>query len=420
MFFDEARIVVRSGNGGNGCLSFRREKYVPFGGPNGGNGGRGGHVYLRVDAQLNTLITFTRRRRFAAERGDHGMGKGMRGRSGEDLFIDVPVGTVVRDAETDELLGDLMEHGQTVLVARGGRGGRGNEAFKSPTRQTPRFAERGAPGEERSLAFELKLIADVGVAGKPNAGKSTLLSRVSAARPKIADYPFTTLSPNLGVVEIDTRAFVMADIPGLIEGAHEGAGLGMQFLRHVERTRLLVHLLDGASLDPAADYRAINHELAEYSSALASKPQIVVLNKMDLPDAQVMLELLKEEFAGQVDRLYAISAVTGQGVQELLRALADGLEQLPRETVAEKLFVFRPHEERESTRVSISQVAPGEYRLSGEEIERLAAMTDWSNDEGIERFERIMIARGISDALEEAGIQLGDTVLIGDFHLEWQ
>ncbi len=420
MFFDEATIVVRGGHGGNGVVSFRREKYVPFGGPNGGNGGKGGDVYLRVDDQLNTLVAFSRRRHFTAEDGNHGQGKGRQGRSGDDVYVDVPPGTVVRDKASGEILADLTESGQTVLAARGGRGGRGNEAFKSPSNQTPRFAERGEPGEERTLELELRLIADVGLLGKPNAGKSTLLASVSAARPKIAEYPFTTLSPNLGVVEIDGRSFVMADIPGLIEGAHEGAGLGLQFLRHVERTRLLVHLLDAASLDPVSDYHAINQELALYSKRLAAKPQIVVLNKMDLTDAEDMLDLVREALEDEVDEVMGISAVTRQGVVELLRALATRLEALPEEEPKQpELYVFRPHQEAESTDVEIVQEAPGVYRLSGAEIERLAIMTDWSNDEAIERFERILHARGISAQMEEAGVELGDTVFIGDIELEW-
>jgi GTPase len=420
VFFDEATIVVRGGHGGNGVVSFRREKYIPFGGPNGGNGGKGGDVYLRVDDQLNTLVAFSRRRHFAAKDGDHGQGKGRQGRSGDDVYIDVPPGTVVRDKASGEILADLTDPGQEVLVARGGRGGRGNEAFKSPTNQTPRFAERGEPGEERTLDLELRLIADVGLLGKPNAGKSTLLASVSAARPKIADYPFTTLSPNLGVVEIDDRSFVMADIPGLIEGAHEGAGLGLQFLRHVERTRLLVHILDAASFDPVTDYYAINQELALYSKKLAAKPQIVVLNKMDLTDADDMLDLVREALEDEVDEILGISAVTRQGIVEFLRVLAARLEVLPEEEPEQpELYVFRPHEQAESVAVEIIREAPGVYRLSGAEIERLAIMTDWSNDEAIERFERILHARGISARMDEAGVELGDTVFIGDIELEW-
>jgi GTP-binding protein len=419
LFFDQATITVRAGDGGNGCVSFRREKFIPLGGPDGGDGGRGGNVYLRANKGLNTLIAFSRRRHFRAEDGGPGLSKGMRGRDGEDLYIEVPLGTVVRDKAAQEVLGDLTIHGQVLLVARGGRGGRGNEAFKSPTRQAPRFAEKGEPGQERTLVLELRLIADVGLVGKPNAGKSTLLASVSAARPKIADYPFTTLSPNLGVVEVDGQSFVMADIPGLIEGAHQGAGLGLTFLRHVERTRLLVHLLDGASADPLADYRAINRELALYSEKLASKPQIVVLNKMDLPEVPARYEALRQALQGEVEQLLAISALTRQGVPELLRAISARLAQLPREEPRPSVFVFRPHE-KESTLFTVTRERPGVYRLEGEEIERLARMTDWTNIESIERFERILQARGISAKLVEAGVELGDTVIIGDLELEWR
>ena len=265
MFFDQASITVRSGRGGDGAVSFRREKYIPFGGPDGGNGGRGGHVFVRVNEQMNTLVSLANLHHVAAEAGSPGRGQHMTGAQGQDTYIDVPAGTVVLDQRTQETLGDLIEEGDVLLVARGGRGGRGNSFFKNATRQTPKFAENGAPGQELTLQLELKLIADVGLLGKPNAGKSTLLASVSRAKPKIADYPFTTLSPNLGVVSVDGRDFVMADIPGLIEGASEGVGLGIQFLRHVERTRLLVHLLDGSGLDPAEDYRVINNELARYS-----------------------------------------------------------------------------------------------------------------------------------------------------------
>jgi GTP-binding protein len=421
LFFDEVNINVRAGDGGNGVVAFRREKHVPYGGPNGGNGGKGGDVYLRVNSGLNTLIAFTRNRHYRAERGMHGSGQNQQGRSGKDLYLDVPPGTVVRDAETGDLLGDLTEEGQELLVARGGRGGRGNAAFKSSTRQAPRFAERGEPGEERSLVLELKLIADVGLLGKPNAGKSTLLASVSAARPKIADYPFTTLSPNLGVVEVDQRTFVMADIPGLIEGAHEGAGLGLQFLRHVERTRLLVHLLDGASLDPLGDYRAINQELALYSEKLAAKPQIVVLNKIDLTEARERLDEIQEALASDAGQVYAISGITREGVVDLLRIIMERLDELPVEEPVEEMYVFRPHREAESAEFEIIREAPGVYRLRGQEVERLAVMTDWGSDEAIERFERILFARGITAALEEAGVDLGDTVFIGDdIELEWR
>ncbi len=421
MFFDEARIEVAAGDGGDGCVSFRREKYVPHGGPDGGHGGKGGDVYLRVNEQLNTLVHFANRGHFKAKDGRNGSGKGQRGRSGQDLYIDVPPGTVVSDGATGQVLGDLTESGQTLLVAQGGRGGRGNQAFKSATRRTPKFAEKGLEGEERTLELELKVIADVGLVGKPNAGKSTLLASVSAARPKIAAYPFTTLQPHLGVVEIDHRSFVVADIPGLIEGAHEGVGLGIDFLRHIERTRLLVHLLDGASKDPLADLEVINEELALYSEKLQRKPQVIVLNKMDLPSAQDRYDRLQAELDQEV---YAISAITREGVRDLLRLLADRLEALPDEEVEqteeEGLFVFRPHKELEKKAFEIIKEGPAQYRIAGDEIEELVKITDWSSIYAMERFERMMVARGISEAMQEAGVQQGDTVLIGDMELEWQ
>ncbi|MGI6376395.1 MAG: GTPase ObgE [Anaerolineae bacterium] len=418
MFFDHATITVRAGKGGDGCVSFRREKYVPFGGPNGGHGGAGGDVYLRVSPHLNTLVSFSRKRHFAAEDGKPGLGKSMHGASAAAFYIDVPAGTVVRERPSGLLLGDLTEEGQLLLVARGGRGGRGNEAFKSSTRQAPRFAEKGAPGEERDLTLELKLIADVGLLGKPNAGKSTLLASVSAARPKIADYPFTTLEPNLGVVWLDDHEFVMADIPGLIEGAADGAGLGHQFLRHVERTRLLVHLLDGSSPDPLADYSAINAELARYSERLAAKPQLVVINKIDLPEARARVAEIRAALG--LPQALAISGATGEHVQELLWAIAQRLQELPPEPEPEEVPVLRPLDEREDTGYAVAKLDEGVYRLSGQEIERIAAMTNWDSDESLERLWRIMVARGIAAALAEAGVSLGDTVLIGDYELEWQ
>ncbi|NLG27619.1 MAG: GTPase ObgE [Chloroflexi bacterium] len=419
VFFDEATISVRSGNGGNGCLSFRREKYVPYGGPDGGNGGRGGSVYVRGNARLNTLIAFARSKRFAAEPGGAGQGSHKQGADGEDLYIDVPLGTVVASVGEGGKLGELLQHGQLLEVARGGRGGRGNAVFKSSTRQTPKFAEHGEPGEERTLRLELRLIADVGLLGKPNAGKSSLLARISAARPKIADYPFTTLEPNLGVVEIDGRALVVADIPGLIEGSHTGAGLGIKFLRHVERTRLLVHLLDAASADPLGDYAAINRELELHSARLAAKPQVVALNKLDLTGARELFAQIRATLGEQGIAVYAISAVSGEGVTELLRAVADRLAELPVEEEPAEALEPLPVE-RESRDYRVVREEEGVYRVEGEEIVRLAAMTDWSSQEAMERFERIMVARGISAALENAGVQLGDIVKLGPIELEWR
>jgi len=417
VFFDEAKIYVRGGDGGNGCVSFRREKFVPFGGPNGGNGGKGGDVYLVASAHLNTLIQFQRKVHFKAGRGEHGRGKDQFGKSGEDLFIQVPTGTVVFDAETGELIADLTEDGQRALVARGGRGGRGNASFATPTNQAPRIAEKGEPGQERWLRLELRLIADVGIVGAPNAGKSTLLAAVSAARPKIADYPFTTLIPNLGVVEVDGTTFVMADIPGLIEGAHQGAGLGDKFLRHIRRTRVLVHLLDGAAPDPLADFAAINRELELFSPDLARKPQIVALNKMDLPEAQEKWPRVARALKRQGYDALAISAATGEGVQALLRQVAATLRELPAEpTPAPEQKVFRPKPDEDAFEI----VREGGYwRVKGIKVERAAAMTNWDLDEAVLRFQRLLDSMGITEALREAGVGPGDTVVIGDAVLEW-
>ncbi len=418
MFFDEAKIYVKGGDGGNGCVSFRREKYVPFGGPNGGDGGKGGDVYLVVNPHLNTLVAFKRQRHFKAQRGEHGRGKNQTGRSGQDLVIEVPPGTVVRDAKTGEFIADLTEPGQKVLVARGGRGGRGNAAFATSTNQAPRIAERGEPGQERWLHLELKLIADVGIVGVPNAGKSTLLAAVSAARPKIADYPFTTLEPNLGVVALDeATSFVMADIPGLIEGASRGAGLGHTFLRHIERTRLIVHLLDGASPNPLRDYETINEELALFDEKLAAKPQLVVLNKIDLPQAQAVWPAVKKAMEARGQPVLCISALTGQGVREMLGRVAEMLKALPRKEVAlPEVKILRPREEEAFTIVR----EDGAWRVRGAKVERLAAMTNWDLDEAVQRFHRIITRMGVTMALREAGVQIGDTVRIGKVELEWR
>jgi len=331
-FVDEARIHVIAGNGGNGCLSFRRERYVPKGGPDGGDGGKGGDVILRADAQLATLLDFSYPQQFRAGRGVHGKGKDKAGRSGDDLIIRVPVGTLVRDDQTGELLEDFLLDGQEFVAAKGGRGGRGNARFATPTMRAPRRADKGEPGEERRLRLELKLLADVGLLGYPNVGKSTFLSKISSARPKIADYPFTTLAPNLGVVlRKERRPFVVADIPGLIQGASQGAGLGLTFLRHVERTKLLVHLLDaseGPSRDPVTDFRALNDELKAYDPLLPEKPQLLALNKMDLPSVRERAADIQMQFEKMGYRLYLISGLTGEGIDELIEAVSEALEKV--------------------------------------------------------------------------------------------
>ena len=331
-FVDEARIHVKAGDGGNGCVSFRRERFIPKGGPNGGDGGKGGDVILQADAQLTTLLDLTYPKQLRAQKGNHGKGKDQTGKNGEDLIIRVPVGTLVRDDQTEEVLQDLLFDGQQFVAAEGGRGGRGNARFATSTLQAPRHAEKGEKGQEHFLRLELKLLADVGLIGYPNVGKSTLLSRISSARPKIADYPFTTLAPNLGVViRGDHQSFVVADIPGLIKGASKGAGLGLTFLRHVERTRLLIHLLDvseGSSRNPVKDFHALNHELKAYNPLLQEKIQLVALNKMDLPSVQKRATEIVHEFKEIGLRLFLISGQTGEGVENLTKAISRILESI--------------------------------------------------------------------------------------------
>jgi len=422
--FDQVSINVNAGDGGNGAVSFRREAYVPHGGPNGGSGGRGGNVYLRADKGLNTLLPFRHKKHFKAPKGKNGSGKDQNGAYGADTYIAVPPGTVVRDAETGEFLADLLEAKQTLLVARGGRGGRGNAAFTSSTNRAPHFAEKGETGQARRLFLELKLIADLGIIGKPNAGKSTFLAAVTAARPKIAAYPFTTLIPNLGVADIDERSVVLADIPGLIEGAHQGAGLGDRFLKHIERTRVLIHLLDGAAENPLADFDAINAELEQYKMALSQKPQIVGFNKMDLPDAQTHFKKLKTKLARRGVPVVPISAATGEGVQELLRGALAILQTLPPEVPAletETMPVFRPAPNEDAFTVEReAQVGDVQiFRVRGVKAERVAQMTNWDQEEGVQRTHRVLQALGVNDALRAAGVQEGDYVRIGDIELEW-
>lgn len=415
MFVDRVKIYVKGGDGGNGVVAFRREKYVPLGGPSGGDGGRGGDVVLIVDPNLNTLLDFRYQQHLRAARGNHGQGDNKHGRSAKDLIIKVPPGTQVRDGESNVLLADLTEVGQKVVVAKGGRGGRGNARFASAAEKAPRFAEKGEPGEERWLWLELKVIADVGLIGFPNAGKSTFLSRVTAARPKVADYPFTTLTPNLGVVKLpDSQSFVVADIPGLIEGAHEGVGLGHNFLRHVERTRLLIHIVDAAAVDgrdPLDDYYKINEELRLYNERLTHLPQVVVANKTDLPQAEEGLKKLKNAL-GQ-ENVFAISAVTGAGIKEVLYHTASLLASLPPEMpLAEEPAVFTPGEDDEEKEVRITK-ENNTFVLQGARLEKLAAMTDFNNEDAAKRFQRLFRLWGHEQALLDAGAQNGDTVKIG-------
>jgi GTP-binding protein len=419
-FLDEATIQVQAGDGGAGSMHFHREKFVPFGGPDGGDGGTGGDVILRADRELNTLFNFKRRRRFTAESGQAGGQNKMRGRAGGDLVIPVPVGTVVRDGETGDTIADLAREDQMVVVARGGKGGLGNVHFKTSTNQAPHFAEKGEPGEARTLDLELKVIADVGIVGLPNAGKSTLLSVISAARPKIADYPFTTLTPNLGVVEVDDQSqpFVVADIPGLIEGAHEGVGLGHEFLRHVERTLVLIHLVDGSGDDPLQAFRQINAELEQYAASLVDKPQIVAVNKMDLPAVQERWVELKSELERQGYEALPISAVTREGVEKLVYRTAQVLGEQEREIEEAphdvEVITIKPpadHFEIERKRAT--------FHVHGETVERLAVMTDMENDEAVHRLQTRLKRMGLFSALERAGAREGSKVRIGDLEFTW-
>lgn len=417
---DEARIYVRSGSGGDGMIHFRREKYVPRGGPSGGDGGRGGDVVFVVNPKINTLAYFQERSHFRAQNGKHGGPSNRTGASAPALEIEVPAGTVVRDVESGALIADLVRADDRVVVLKGGRGGRGNARFATAANQAPRMAEKGEPGEERWLKLELRLIADVGLVGVPNAGKSTLLSVVSNARPKIADYPFTTLEPNLGVMVYDDRDLVVADIPGLIEGAHTGVGLGHAFLRHVQRTRVLVHLLNGASDDPLADYNQINVELSLFDERLLEKPQIVVFNKIDLPEALARWPQVQAALKARGVDAMAISAATQQGVRELVQRLFKAVDALPSEDVSVRTAEMPVYELPEDEfAFAITRESDGSYRVTGKRIERAAAMTYWDYDEAVARFQNILEAMGITAALEQAGVQVGDTVYIGDYELEW-
>lgn len=418
MLVDEAKIFVRSGKGGDGVVAFRREKYIPMGGPAGGDGGKGGDVILTVNPNINTLFFFKRHSRFEAKSGEKGGSSDMTGAAAPDLVIEVPAGTVVRDAETGELVADLVKVGDQVVVVQGGKGGKGNRRFVSSSNRAPRMAEKGAPAEERSLTLELKLLADVGIVGVPNAGKSTLLSVVSNAKPKIAPYPFTTLEPNLGVVILDHRDLVFADIPGLIEGAHMGVGLGHAFLRHIQRTRVLVHLLDGAGENPVADFTQINSELALYDDKLGQKPQLVVFNKMDLPEAQERFEQVKQALAERGVEVMPLSGMTRQNVDDLIRRVFRMVAELPPEQ--EPLHQIPVYELAEDENAfTLERDDEGSYIVRGKRIERAAKQTYWDYDESIMRFQRILEATGITEALVKAGVQVGDTVFIGEHELEW-
>ncbi|TQR14816.1 GTPase ObgE [Psychrobacillus soli] len=427
MFVDHVKVYVKGGDGGDGMVGFRREKYVPMGGPAGGDGGNGGDVIFVVDEGLRTLMDFRYKRIFKATRGDHGGSKNMHGANADDLFVKVPPGTVVTNEETGDVIADLVEHGQKAIIARGGRGGRGNSRFATPANPAPELSEKGEPGFELNVALELKVLADVGLVGFPSVGKSTLLSVVSAAKPKIAPYHFTTIVPNLGMVETeDHRSFAMADLPGLIEGASEGVGLGHQFLRHIERTRVIVHVIDMSGMegrDPYEDYLTINEELKQYNLRLTERPQIIVANKMDMPDAEENLKAFKEKVGSDL-KVFPISAISRQGLQELLFAVADLLEVAP-EFPLEQLMeeetqnsVMYKHEAKKDD-FEISRDDDGAFVLSGGTVERLFKMTDFSREDSIRRFSRQLRGMGIDDALRERGAKDGDTVRLLQFEFEF-
>ncbi|CAG7840353.1 GTPase [Clostridium novyi B str. ATCC 27606] len=422
MFIDTAKIFVKSGKGGNGCISFRREKYVSMGGPDGGDGGNGGNVILIADRNLTTLLDFTYHRKFVADNGQDGSGSKCFGKKGEDLYIKVPVGTVVKDFESNKIMVDLSKEGDTYVVAKGGKGGKGNYHFATPTRQAPNFAEPGMPGEERMIFLEIKLLADVGLLGFPNVGKSTLLSMVSKAKPKIANYHFTTLKPNLGVVKIEgANAFVMADIPGIIEGASEGVGLGLDFLRHIERTRLLVHVVDISGLegrDPIEDFKKINDELKNYSVKLWDRPQIVVANKSDmLYDEEIFENFKKEVNKMGFDKVFKISAATRAGVDDLIKEVTRMLSTIPitdMEIPEEDRYI--PEEKRFTYEIRIED---GVYVVEGSFVDRLLDSVNVNDPDSLRYFHKVLKNKGILDKLKEMGIQDEDTVRLKDFEFDF-
>lgn len=425
MFYDYAKVNVKAGDGGNGIVAFRREKYVPKGGPAGGDGGKGGSIILRADEGLRTLIDFRYQTHYKGKRGDHGSGAKQHGRSADDIVLRVPVGTVVRDADTKKLLGDLRHHGQEIVVAQGGRGGRGNARFVSSTHRAPAFAENGEKGEERWITLELKLLADVGLVGFPNVGKSTIISRVSAAKPKIANYHFTTLEPNLGMVRVDAgRSFVIADVPGLVEGAAEGAGLGHRFLRHVERTRVLVHVVDlsgSEGRDPLEDLAVIRGELERYAPQLNEKPRVIVANKVDLmsdDDRDAALARLSEAYPEV--RIFPMSAATDSDLNELVYHLADILDAIgPVEYAEEDFEPVEEEPQKQEAPFRVQKIGPDAYEVVGPEIDGLVGRTQFERDEAVERFMKILDNMGIEKALREAGIQDGDTVIVGPMALDY-
>jgi GTP-binding protein len=429
MFVDEVEIDVAAGNGGNGMATFRTEKFVPNGGPNGGDGGHGGSIIFQVDSNLTTLLDFRYRHKYKADRGGDGAAKDMFGKDGADLVLKVPIGTVVTDLDTGELVADLNAPGSRAVIARGGIGGRGNAHFANSIHQAPKFAEKGEPGEVKRLKLELKLLADVGLLGFPNVGKSTLISAVSAARPKIANYPFTTLTPNLGVVRVEAeRSFVMADIPGIIEGASEGVGLGHQFLRHVSRSRLLIHILDVSGMtgrEPLNDFEVLNRELALYDERLGQLPQIVALNKMDVAPDPEIVDMLETELQRRGYTVYRISAVTRQGLTPLIYDVMERLEKLRAEEQTRmesepKTVVFSVQQEVDDNHWEARQIDSITYEVVGRGIERMVAMTDLENEQALRRLQKSLDKIGINRRLRALGAKDGDTVRIRDIEFEYE
>lgn len=422
MFTDYVKIIAKAGNGGNGAISFRREKYVAAGGPDGGDGGKGGDIYFEVDPDSNTLIDFRYNKKFKAESGKNGEGGNRFGKSGQDLYIKVPIGTIVRDANTNEILADLSEPGQKALILAGGRGGKGNSHFATSTRQAPRFAQDGEKGEERELILELKLLADVGLIGFPNVGKSTFLSMTTSATPKIADYHFTTLEPNLGVVKTNYGdSFVIADIPGIIEGASEGTGLGLQFLRHIERTRLLLHVIDVSGSEgrnPVEDFYTINNELKQYSKKLSKRKQIIVANKIDIMQDESLYKDLEKVAKENNMEIFKISAATNMGVSELIKHVAEVLKTLPKENFIEiedrKVYTLKDDDEYTISRED------GMFVIKGKAVERVMRRVNIADNESLYYFQKSLDELGVNQKLKDMGIKEGDIVKICDYELEWE
>lgn len=422
MFTDYTKIIIKSGDGGNGAVTFRREKYVAAGGPDGGDGGNGGNIYFQVDKDKNTLIDFRYHKKFKASNGENGSGSHCNGKYGEDLYIKVPMGTVIKDGETGKVVADLSEANQTELILKGGRGGRGNSHFKTSTRQAPHFAEDGEKGEEKEIILELKLLADVGLLGFPNVGKSTFLKAVTDAKPKIANYHFTTLVPNLGVVKTkDGNSFVLADIPGIIEGASEGVGLGIQFLRHVERTRLLLHFLDVSGQegrDPIEDFYAINKELKQYSERLSTRKQIIVANKVDILQDENTWKEIEELAKKEKMPVYQISAATGQGIEKLIDDIVQLLKILPKEELIEieDKVVYTLEEKQDQWTIKEKD---GIFIVSGKAVERLMGRVNIEDNESMHYLQKSLKNMGIEQKLKEMGVCEGDTVILADWELEW-